>query len=468
MARRPNVLFVFGDQWRAQSTGFGGNREVFTPALDRFAEGAVHLPHAVATVPCCSPWRASFLTGLNPDRHGLFLNDAPLRADFPGVGRAFAAAGYDTGWIGKWHVNGGGRLSPVPPERRHGFGYWKALECTHRYHESYYYSGDSARRGVWPGYDAFAQTQDALRWLHDRRGGDRPFFLALSWGPPHSPFLTAPRRFNGRYDPAALTLPPNVPSDLEGEVRRNLAGYYGHCSALDEAFGQLRDGLRTLGLEEDTLVVFTADHGDMIGGHGLYDKQGPWEESVRVPLLLRWPRGLGTEGCRLNLAFHTTDFFPTLCGLAGVPVPEEAQPQGRDRAGHLRNRTLPADNDAFLAAYANHGNWPRIAEKRGDPLVQAREYRGVRTLTHTYVESRQGAWLLHDNAADPWQMRNLAGDPGAEGVCRALAARLREYLREYNDPFPPGEELVRRWEYPVDATGTYPIPDGAEWARTGI
>lgn len=465
MSRRPNVLFVFGDQWRAQSTGFGGNAEVRTPCLDEFARGAIHLPLAISSCPVCTPWRASFLTGLNPDRHGLFLNDAPLDPDLPTIGKAFRAAGYETGWIGKWHVDGNGRMACIPPGRRHGFDYWKVLECTHRYNESYYYSGDSETRLCWPGYDALAQTRDAIEWLRGREG-DRPFFLALSWGPPHSPYRTAPAPYLEMYDRAQVTVPANVPAGMEAGVRRNLAGYYAHASVLDQAFGELETALTGLGLAEDTLVVFTSDHGDMLGAHGLYDKQCPWEESIRVPLLLRWPNGLGGEGRESRLLFQTTDFYPTLAALAGVAAP--AGLAGRDFSNHLADGTVPENNHAFLAAYHNFGNWPGQAAARGDPLIAAREFRGVRTERHTYVESRQGPWLLYDNESDPWQMVNRVDDPAAGSVRAHLAALLRGTLRDYGDAFEPGSEYVRRWGYPVNTEGTLGWPDAEEWASKGI
>lgn len=149
-----------------------------------------------------------------------------------------------------------------PPDRRDGFDYWKVLECTHRYNESYYHEHNATDLSLWPGYDAFAQTQDALQYLHDQRDNGRPTFLGLSWGPPHGPYLTAPERYRRLYDAETLTLPPNVPADMEADVRPNLAGYYAHCTALDEAFGQLLDGLETLGISDNTIVVFTSDHGD--------------------------------------------------------------------------------------------------------------------------------------------------------------------------------------------------------------
>lgn len=465
MPRRPNLLFVFGDQWRAQSTGFGGCAEVRTPHLDRFVGEGVYLPWGVSSVPVCTPWRGTFLTGLNPDRHGLFLNDAPLNPELPSIGKAFCEAGYATGWIGKWHVDGHGRLAYIPPERRHGFDYWKVLECTHHYHESLYYAGDSEERQQWPGYDAFDQTEDAISWLREREES-QPFFLVLSWGPPHSPYRTAPASYLEAYDQANVTVPANVPPDMRQGVQSQLAGYYAHCTALDDAFGRLMEALDELHLAEDTIVVFTSDHGDLVGAHGMYDKQGPWDESIRVPLAIRWPAGLRAAEKRNKTLFQTTDFFPTLGALCDVPVP--AGLPGRDLSEHLARGSTPKDNSAFIAAYHTFGNWPNQAARRDDPLIQAREYRGLRTERHTYVESRKGPWLLYDNKSDPLQLNNRVEDPAFSAVKADLATRLRQRLQEYGDEFLAGEEYCRRWNYNVGAKGTLTWPDAEEWRKLGI
>ena len=187
----PNIVFVFGDQWRAQATGYAGNPIVQTPNLDRLAQESINFYQAVSGCPVCSPYRASLLTGQVPLTHGVFVNDVYLGPNAPSIAQTFADNGYDTAYIGKWHVDGHGRSNPIPPERRQGFDYWQVLECTHNYNQSAYYAGDSDEKRTWEGYDAIAQTRDAQRYIreHDR---DRPFLLMLSWGPPHAPYGTAP------------------------------------------------------------------------------------------------------------------------------------------------------------------------------------------------------------------------------------------------------------------------------------
>src|SRR5438045_51134 len=180
----PNILFVIADQWRAQAFGYAGDPNVKTPHLDRFERQCVNFTQAVAGMPVCSPTRASLLTGQRPQTHGVFLNDVPLSPNAVTLPKELKAAGYDTGCIGKWHIDGhGSRSAFIPPERRQGFDYWKVLECTHAYNNSAYYA-DTPKKLKWPGYDAIAQTRDAQGWLTARAKSAKPFLPWRTWAPP--------------------------------------------------------------------------------------------------------------------------------------------------------------------------------------------------------------------------------------------------------------------------------------------
>ena len=211
--KHPNILYVFADQWRAQSLGYAGCSQVRTPHLDAFAQRSLNLPQAVANTPVCAPYRATLISGLMPDKHGVFLNDAALDPTIPSFGKVFRDAGYDTAWVGKWHVDGQGWYTPIPPERRHGFKHWRALELTHTYNHSQYYGHEDNELRTWEGYDAIAQTDDLIKWIQSGRDSSKPFCAALSWGPPHSPYDTAPESYQALYHPDSIELPPNVPAD---------------------------------------------------------------------------------------------------------------------------------------------------------------------------------------------------------------------------------------------------------------
>lgn len=451
MNDRPNILYVFGDQWRAGATGFEGNPEVHTPHLDALAGQSLRLNHCIAGSPVCCVWRASMLTGVYPHRHGVFLNDGALSPEARTFGETFAEAGYDTAWVGKWHVDGHGRTAPIPRSRRHGFEHWRTLECTHDYHHALYYADDETEPRVWPDYDAISQTDDVIAYL-ESRSGERPFLAFLSWGPPHNPYETAPEAYRAMYDASELTLPPNVPEHCREQAAEDLAGYYAHCSALDACMGRLLAALDRQGLASNTIVVFTSDHGDYLGSHGLWDKCGPWEPALRVPMLIRDPRRSDWPGRSSDVVLNMVDHLPTLCAMAGVAAP--AGVQGRDLSGHLAEGTTPADNDALYASYWVFGNWYKQREAV-EPLYRPREARGIRTTRHTYVEDRDGPWLLYDNHADPHQLHNLVAAPNLVGIRAALARRLGERLAEIGDDFEPGEALFDRF-YPGEELG---------WAR---
>jgi len=440
--RKPNLVFVFADQWRAEATGYAGNRDVRTPNLDRLAAESVNFANAVSCCPVCSPYRAGLLTGQYPLTHGVFLNDVPLRNEAVSIAEVYRQAGYETAYIGKWHLDGNRRSAFIPRERRQGFEFWKVLGCTHAYNNSFYY-GDEDVKQKWDGYDAMAQTQEAGRIIRARAGG-RPFVLFLSWGPPHDPYGTAPEKYRNLFKPADITLRPNVPEADRENARRALAGYYAHAAALDDCIGALLQTLQETGIERDTIFVFTSDHGDMLYSHGSRNKQQPWEESIRVPFLLRYPRTLGTGGRIIDMPINTPDIMPTLLGLSGIAIPRTVE--GTDFSGLLTAQSSPPDNAALIACPSPFGQWTRA---RG-----GREYRGVRTRRYTYVRDLNGPWLLYDNDRDPYQLDNLCNKPEHAALQASLEALLARRLKQTNDEFLSGADYIKKWGYEVDDSGT--------------
>lgn len=443
---RPNILFVIADQWRAQAFGFAGDPNVKTPHLDHFERQCVNFNQAVAGMPVCSPTRASLLTGQRPQTHGVFINDVPLNTNAVTLSKVLKASGYDTGMIGKWHVDGhGSRSAFIPPERRQGFDYWKALECTHAYNRSIYYA-DGPELKMWDGYDAIAQTRDAQQYLRDRAKSHKPFLLWLAWGPPHNPYETAPPQYRAMYSPEKIHLHPNVPQSARATARKELAGYYAHATALDDCFRDLLQTLEETGLANNTLVVFTSDHGDMLWSQNQQRKQRPWEESARVPMLIRAPPSLAIAPHRHAATINTEDVMPTLLGLCGLPIPPSVE--GLDFSGAMRGGADPSGGATVLRCISPFGEFTRA---RG-----GREYRAVRTVSHTYVRTLQGPWLMYDNVADPFQTNNLAGQPAFAPLQARLDALLSDKLKAQRDEFRPGPEYIRQWKYLVDTNETAP------------
>lgn len=442
-AEAPNIVFVIADQWRAQAFGFAGDPNVKTPNCDRLAGQSIRFSNAISGLPVCSPTRASLLTGQHALTHGVFINDVPLNPDAITLPKVLKGAGYDTAAIGKWHIDGHGRSAFIPRERRQGFDYWKVLECTHNYTDSIYY-GDTPEKLRWSGYDALDQTRDASQYLRERAGSKKPFLLWLAWGPPHDPYLTAPEKYRSLYDPAKLVLRSNVPLEVESSTRKNIAGYYAHCSALDDAMGELIATLEETHLADNTILVFTADHGDMLGSQGLTKKQKPYDESVRVPMLVRWPASWGRQGRQLAAPINSEDVMPTVLGLCGLPIPGSVE--GLDYSGYIRDGMNPGDDATVLLCPAPFGEWER--------RLGGKEYRGIRTTRYTFVRDLAGPWLLFDNELDPNQLNNLVNQPASAALQSNLDSELARKLRERGDAFLPGEAYIEKWGWPVDANGT--------------
>lgn len=442
----PNVLFILTDQWRAPSLGYAGNTQVQTPNIDELARQSVNFKNAVSGCPVCCPFRASLMTGQRPLTHGVFLNDVQLPAKSVTIAEVMDEAGYETGFIGKWHLDGRGRSNFTPPERRQGFEFWRALECTHNYNRSYYY-GDSPQRQTWEGYDAFAQTRVARQYIRDQAKAGKPFLLMMSYGSPHNPYHTAPPEYQAMYEPEKIQLRPNVPKDQREIARKELAGYFAHCTALDDCVGDLMATLKESGVDQNTIVVFTSDHGDMLHSHGQIRKQKPWEESLRVPMLFRLNGAQFDKGRTVDPPINSEDLMPTLLGLCSLKIPNTVE--GLDYSGFLRGGDSPSDGRTVITCPSPFGEWQR---SRG-----GKEYRGLKTTRYTYVRDLNGPWLLYDNQADPYQQHNLVGDPSAAAVQARLDAQLNKKLAAQGDEFLPGEKYIAKFGYTVNPkTGTVP------------
>jgi arylsulfatase A-like enzyme len=465
-AQQPNVLFVFADQLRATALSCAGNPDVRTPNIDRLAANGAQFDHACANYPLCTPSRASIVSGQHAQTNTVVTNDLALPTSAPSVASEFGEAGYRCGYIGKWHLDGVPRDKWTPPgERRHGFDdYWAAYNCTHDYFDAPYYT-DDPRPKTHDEYEPVGQTDLAVEYLS---GVKHPFCLFLSWGPPHDPYELVPDEYRAMYDPAELELRPNAapilpsafppesnrPSDSPhpapamdfappirawetGErcpytgPREVLADYYAAVTALDDQLGRLLDALKRNALLEDTIVVFTADHGDMLWSQGLNQKGSPYEESIRVPFIVHWPAEVPDHRVTSDV-ISTVDFAPTLLGLAGQAVPDEMD--GTD----LSDVVLREDSGQQEAAFIYN-------------LRQ--EWRGVRTLEETYVRVRPGTfdhlphdggdWLLYDNAGDPFQFENRIFDASCAERRDELERLLSVRLSETEDDFGTFEHHVR-------------------------
>jgi len=441
-AKQPNIVFVYADQWRAQAVGYAGNRQVVTPNIDELAEESINMSTAVSNIPVCAPARASLLSGQYPLTHGLFYNDKPFKPNGPTMAEVFKENDYQTAYIGKWHLKGHqegetmahSRTTPVPEELRMGFDYWKVLECTHDYNNSFYFDENNNRHD-WDGYDAIAQTDKAIEYINDEQ--ENPFLLFLSLGPPHAPYQTAPQKFKDLYKDAEIALRPNVPEEMS---KKAIKAYYAHCSALDYCVGELQKAIKAAGLEENTIFVFTSDHGDMLYSQGEIKKQKPWDESILVPFLLKYPKQFGHQSRNIATPFSHPDILPTLLGMADVEIPETVE--GVDFSSHMQGEPIDVEAALITCPVPFH-QWNY---QRG-----GREYRGVRTERYTYAKDLDGPWLLYDNRNDPFQQNNLVYDSEYATIQADLEQQLQEILAQRGDEFKEGQYYMDKWNYSWDA-----------------
>lgn len=444
--KRPNIVYLFADQLRACSTGYGGDPDVRTPNLDALAQESVNFRNAVSVCPVCTPYRAALLTGRFPTTTGMFVNDAQLPERELGIAEVLKDAGYNTGYIGKWHLDGEGRAAYIPPARRQGFDYWKVAECTHTYNKSLYYTDDSAEKKFWDGYDAFAQTKDAQQYIRDHSKDAKPFVLFVSYGIPHFPHGTAPEELKALFPPEKIKLRPNVPAEMQTpQVRTEAQGYNAHIVALDKCIGEVMQTVAAAGIKDDTIVVFSSDHGEMMGSHGIkpYTKQVPWDEAARVPFLLRYPKAQGGPGRVTATPLTTPDIMPTLLSLAGVAVPKAVE--GVDISAVVRGKELP-EHDALYMAVS-----PFTAEKDWN-----KEYRAIRTARYTYVRGLEGPWLLFDDMNDPYQTNNLATQPAHAALSQEMEKRLQVTLKAARDDFRPAAFYVEKFGYKIRPYSSVP------------
>jgi arylsulfatase A-like enzyme len=426
-----------------------GNAEVRTPNLDKLASQGILFRNTFANTPVCCPARANILTDKYAHMNGMVANDLRFRESETTLAEILAAKGYRTGFIGKWHLDGGKRLPGfVPPgPRRQGFAYWAANECSHEHFRPTYFR-DEDRPITEDRFEPEVWTDRAIEFL--QQTGENPFFLVVSMGPPHDPY-GAPEKFRKVYDPAKLTMRPNWSEGVPGAGRKEIAAYYAAMTAVDEQVGRLLKALDDSGRVEDTIVVFTSDHGDMLGSQSQRLKRKPWEESIRVPGIFRYPARLKAGRITESLLTHV-DLAPTLLTLCGVPVPKEMQ--GTDVSGVVLGQSDRGPDSAFFQIFV-----PFAGDGTPHP------WRGVRTDRFMYARTEAGPWVLYDLSNDPYELKNLADDPAHAATRELMEAKLAEWMKRTGDSWAnnsmsPVEDKGRLYRFEAFST----IREYLDWA----
>ncbi len=452
----PNLVFVFPDQMRGQALGFLGEEPVLTPVLDRFAGQSAVFPNTVSNYPLCSPFRGMLLTGRYPIANGVTQNatsearrfGCELKTEEICLSDVLKKQGYSLGYIGKWHLDApykpyidslNNRSEPAwnewtTPERRHGFDFWYAYGTYDQHLRPMYWSTDAPRDGA-VYVDEWGPVHEADladRYIRNEGGRYRvdgkPFALVVSMNPPHMPYDQVPQKYLDLYkgtDPAKLVARPDIPpagTRWGDYYRRNIRGYYAMISGVDEQFGRILRALEQTGLDRNTLVVFTSDHGNCLGIHDEISKNCPYEESMRIPLLIRWPERIPPR--RDDALVSVPDLMPTLLTMMGMErqIPETVE--GTDLS------SLVMTGEGVSPASQLYLRVPL-----GKPGLGLR---GVRTHRHTLVIDKPGggpgATTLYDRRDDPYQMKNVS-DSSPDIVRRLTEEELMPWLKKTRDPW---------------------------------
>ena len=437
---RPNIIWLFGDQHRAQALSCMGDPNLSTPNLDRLATDGLHFPSAVSVFPLCCPFRGSLLTGRYP-HHCVPGHEYPLPPGTPTIVDPLKKAGYHTGYFGKWHLDGWherdgrGAMHIVPPERRFGFDEWTGYENNNSQYDSWVHGGegDKAFHYRLPGYETDCLTDLLIKYIKARAkdtadGRARPFFAVLSVQPPHDPYI-APPEYMARHNPAQLVMRPNVPpvARVVDQARREYAGACAMIENLDWNIGRIRQALAETGLAQNTYILFFSDHGDMHGSHGQFRKTSPYEESLRIPFILSGgPSVYQVKRGRSTAPINTVDIAPTTLGLAGLPKP--ASMEGTDYSPQFLQGRQPKDDpdSAFVQSVIPTGH--------GDSVD--RPWRGIVTRDGwKYVCFEGQPWMLFNLTEDPYELANLAHNTKFKAPRKGLQDRLAAWIEKTGDKF---------------------------------
>ena len=447
---QPNILFLFSDQQRWDTCGCYGQPLNITPNLDRMAAEGVRFDKAFTCQPVCGPARACIQTGKYATEVGCHVNHRRLPAGETTLAHRLSRSGYDTAYIGKWHLasccpRGGPddfRTLPVPPDRRGGYDFWLAsdvLEFTSHSYDGHMFDGEGRMRSFPEGrYRVDAQTDWVIEYLSSRRK-DRPFFLFVSWIEPHH--QNDHKHYEGPAGSKEKFGDFVVPGDLAGtggDWREEYPDYLGCIHSLDANVGRIRTALADFGLADDTLIIYTSDHGSHFCTRNGEYKRSCHDGCIRIPLILNGP---GFRGGKAPTELTSLiDLPPTILSAAGIAPPETMR--GRPLQGLLAHPKAPWPEEVFLQISENHCG-RAIRTQRWKYSVRAPDKTGQDADSTVYVED-----YLYDLDADPHERSNLAADPAFAAVRRELADTLKRRMAQAGETEPVIRSLAEAQRRP--------------------
>jgi len=461
---KPNLLIVLSDQLRRQALSVYGDPDARTPHTAQLAADGIRFEHACATYPVCVPFRFTMMTGHYAHSRVIPAIEYRMSPTERTLADEFNDAGYETIYVGKWHLDGGhGRMGSAlqvgrMPIALHNQGRWRkwlGFELRNDpFDTCYFEDGDPTPRPI-EKYQTDGLFDLGMDHLRSSRDGSRPFCMVISVEPPHDPFV-APPDLQALWEERDIALPPNFQIDDPQQRQRVILDrkrYNAMVENLDQNVGRLRQFLVQQQLADDTIVVFISDHGELGGSHGLVRKQWPYEESIGIPFIVYDPRCHGparahpggvpggpvpsvadshpdrAPGVTCPNPVCAEDLFPTFLGLCGLP--ERDGLPGVDLAPIICGESEGLDRQGVLLEF--------VAELRERAPFYDAVWRGFRTRRHKYTvrgDNMGGRpWQLFDLESDPWEQHNLIDDPAAADTAADLHRMLCERLVETHDHF---------------------------------
>lgn len=477
MTKQPNILIIYPDQMRYDAMGCAGNNVIKTPHIDKLASEGVQFSEAYTSYPICCPFRASMLTGKYAQAHGMTQNHFPLRADQTFLAQCLKDAGYRTGYVGKWHLEGGPKPGFVPPDRRFGFEHFVGFNRGHDYSSSIYFD-DQGQAYHSARYEPDYQTDQFMDFIDMAANAEdgKPFFGYVSYGPPHFP-MDMPDFLRTIYSHDEVPLPPGVPNpelqravqkhrnevlcqgdprsghkshaahetkpkgepETEAEIREFIAEYYGMIHNIDWNVGRILNQLDKLQIADNTMVIFLSDHGDMFGQHGSFCgiKCQAHRAAMHVPLIIRYPERFKPQQSEAMVDVGV-DMMPTLLDLCAIDAPDEMQ--GQSYLSVLDNKSDEARDAIMYQVFTQTGGNP------GEFAPYAQ--RGIRTKDWLYVRHKHERAMLFNERNDYHEQNNLVDNPAYTELMDSLDARIEAHMQATGDEwdmaadFPPPDFLT--------------------------
>jgi len=442
---QPNVIVFFTDQQRWDTTGIHGNPLDLTPNFDRMAQEGTHIYQSFTCQPVCGPARSCLQTGMYATQTGCYRNDIPLPQGAKTLAHYFRDGGYQTGYIGKWHL--GTKEGAVPEHERGGYDYWLAsniLEFTSDAYDTVMYDNNNQAVKL-PGYRVDALTDASINYINTHQ--ENPFFLFISYIEPHHQNhrddYPAPYGYQEKYTTNSY-IPPDLAA-LGGSTHQQIAGYYGMVKRLDEALGRLMDSLRSLNLLDNTIIMFTSDHGNHFKTRNSEYKRSVHDASIRVPTAFIGPGFNG--GGRVQELVSLIDLPPTLLDAAQLPIPDNMP--GKSIHALINHQPIDWQSEIFV----------QVSETEVARAIRTKrwKYGVVATNKDAWNDSDSDHYIesyLYDLQADPYELNNRVGSIAHREVADKLSKRLIQRMIAIGEPHPiiqPAPPTSKNSQFTVSA-----------------